>query len=80
MRLSTVDPYTLGVIDLRLKQIMNKYNQDFGGLSIILVGDFMQLPPVMGIGISLPNSAMIVAEIQEKNKKEQDIEAIPTKH
>ena len=42
---SMLDPVLLHHISFRLKQIRN-CNEDFGGLPILLVGDFFQLPPV----------------------------------
>ena len=39
---------TLGWIDRRLREIFPERNSDFfGGLSVILIGDFFQLPPVL---------------------------------
>ena len=35
-------------LDFRLKEIMQNINEDFGGVSIILLGDLLQLPPVQG--------------------------------
>jgi hypothetical protein len=38
----------LAVIDKRLRQATGKYDLYFGGISVILVGDPGQLPPVGG--------------------------------
>ena len=38
----------LAVIDKRLRQATGKYDLYFGGISVILVGDPCQLPPVGG--------------------------------
>ena len=43
---SMVGSTLLSRVDTRLRQIMGK-NQEFGGVSVILVGDLNQLPPVM---------------------------------
>ena len=44
---SMVGRRMLALIDMRLRQAFpQKQNQVFGGLSVILVGDFGQLPPV----------------------------------
>ena len=35
-------------LDFRLKEIMQNVNEEFGGVSLILLGDLLQLPPVQG--------------------------------
>ena len=47
---SMVTPRMFATLNSRLQQGKGN-NQDFGGLSIILVGDFFQLPPVLGDGL-----------------------------
>ena len=37
---------TFGYVDLRLRQAMGELNEFFVSLSIILMGDFGQLPPI----------------------------------
>ena len=44
--MSMMGQRTFGYVDLRLRQATGELNEFFGGLSIILVGDFGQLPPV----------------------------------
>ena len=41
---SSMDPTTFAIIDSRLQQIFNCTDKPFGGKSVILVGDFNQLP------------------------------------
>ena len=36
----------LGKLDRRLRQAKNRMDVAFGGISVILAGDFYQLPPV----------------------------------
>lgn len=44
--ISYVSPQLLAQIDNRLRQLMACPETSFGGISIILLGDFFQLPPV----------------------------------
>ena len=43
--ISNVPPHFLQRVDSRLKQIMNCFTLPFGGLSMLLVGDFLQKEP-----------------------------------
>jgi hypothetical protein len=47
---STLDAPSVGMIDRRLKQILES-DEDFGGVSMLFVGDFNQLGPVLKIFI-----------------------------
>ncbi len=49
--ISLVTPILLSMIDKRLKEIFNN-NNVFGGISMILLGDFQQLDPVAGKSLS----------------------------
>ncbi|XP_043471644.1 ATP-dependent DNA helicase PIF1-like [Leptopilina heterotoma] len=51
--ISMVGSCTLSRVDFRLRQIKG-INESFGGISVILVGDLYQLPPVMDRAIYLP--------------------------
>eukprot|EP00919_Chromeraceae_sp_WS-2016_P000316 GHVR01000800.1.p2 GENE.GHVR01000800.1~~GHVR01000800.1.p2 ORF type:complete len:116 (-),score=15.11 GHVR01000800.1:202-549(-) len=44
--MSMIGVYQLGAIDGRLRQIMCKPNNVFGGVFLVLCGDIGQLPPV----------------------------------
>jgi hypothetical protein len=46
--ISMTNAITLSHIDSRLRQILDKPNVPFGGIAIVLMGDFFQLPPVGG--------------------------------
>jgi hypothetical protein len=44
--ISALKPEFLAIIDQRLRTLTGKYDEEFGGLAVILMGDFFQLPPV----------------------------------
>ena len=46
--MSMVKADDLYKIHLRLQEIKSNFDEDFGGVSIVLLGDLMQLQPVMG--------------------------------
>ena len=46
--MSMVKADDLYKIDMRLKEIKSNFDEDFGGVSILLLGDLMQLQPVRG--------------------------------
>jgi len=48
--ISCITASFLGRIEKRLREIMGK-DEPFGGLSVLLLGDFFQLPPVAGISL-----------------------------
>ena len=46
--MSMVKADMLYQLDFRLKEITQKHDEDFGGVGVILLGDLLQLQPVMG--------------------------------
>lgn len=49
--ISMVDVAFLGALSHRFQQIMNS-TEDFGGLAVIVLGDFFQIPPVNGTSLA----------------------------
>lgn len=48
---SMVTPLMLAMIDAHLKQLSGNSFKPFGGISILLVGDFFQIPPTLGTSL-----------------------------
>ena len=46
--ISTVSPLMLGTLDIRMRQANENLDKPFGGIPVLFVGDFSQLPPVIG--------------------------------
>ena len=57
--ISFVSREILRSIDKRLRQLMGEEHLRFGGLPVIFVGDFYQLPPPGGSRLYMPDSATI---------------------
>ena len=53
----------LGYINVRLQEATQNYNAPVGGIALVMLDDFDQLPPV--VGSSIPEVAMRM--LQEKN-------------
>ena len=63
--ISYISPEVLGQIDNRLRQLMAKPEIPFGGIAILLLGDFYQLPPV-AVSYTLYSAAVkLLAEKEE---------------
>jgi ATP-dependent DNA helicase PIF1 len=54
---SMVGRRMLGLIDMRLRQAFPESNEPFGGRSIIMFGDFGQLPPVLDLPMYANNAS-----------------------
>ncbi len=44
--ISMIDARTLDMVDMVCRELRNKPEEAFGGIQVVLVGDFFQLPPV----------------------------------
>ena len=49
----------LGILDIRMRHARNINNIPFGGVPVLFVGDFSQLPPVMAKGLTYKLLQMI---------------------
>lgn len=70
--ISCVTAAMLAHIDQRLQQIMGCYDKPFGGLSVLVMGDMFQLPPVKGKAIykEIVEYALQTKESPGKKKKQ----------
>ena len=57
--ISTVSPEMLGILDIRMRHARDINNIPFGGVPVLFVGDFSQLPPVMAKGLTYKLLQMI---------------------
>ena len=48
----TVSSILFATLDIQMRRVTNIYSTPFGGIPILFVGDFSQLPPVMGISLT----------------------------
>ena len=58
--ISMVKPWMLAYLDERMKEATQNYEKPFGGVALIMVGDFDQQPPIGGS--SLPHLSMVLLE------------------
>jgi hypothetical protein len=64
--ISMVKPWMLSYLDDRMKEAMQVFDKPFGGVGIVMMGDFDQQPPIGGS--SLPHFAMKVLEKEYQKK------------
>ncbi|GFX96795.1 ATP-dependent DNA helicase [Trichonephila clavipes] len=65
--ISRISAQLLLKVDSRLKQITGNFQSNFGGLDIILIGDFRQLPPVGSTPIYKQPKQTLVGPILWRN-------------
>ena len=49
--ISMLTPNFLAIIDQKLRTLTGNYNDTFGNISIMLMGDFFQIPPINGMSL-----------------------------
>ena len=66
--ISTIKPQLLAYLNKRLRELRPDVNKRFGGLAVILLGDFDQLPPVGGD--SIPSTIMKREEKRRTSRRQ----------
>jgi hypothetical protein len=64
--ISMVKPWMVAYLDERLKEATQNFNKPFGGIAVIMFGDFDQQPPIGGS--SLPHFSMTLLEQEHMEK------------
>lgn len=64
--ISMLPPYLFQLLDSKLRVAKNRRNEPFGGIQLILMGDFLQLPPIKNREIEDPHTFCIETEAWEK--------------
>ena len=66
--ISMVKPWMLAYIDERLKEATQTYDKAFGGLAVLMFGDFDQQPPIGGSSLPHFCISLLEQEYQRKHK------------
>ena len=66
--ISMVKPWMLAYLDERLKEATQVYDKPFGGVAIIMFGDFDQQPPIGGSSLPSLSITLLEKEYQRKHK------------
>ena len=81
--ISMISKKLFATIDARLRQIKGLRNKPFGGVSILAVGDFYQLPPILAKPLCIPESTSLlnlwdehfeVMELTDIMRQKDDVE------
>ncbi|KAJ2916281.1 hypothetical protein MD484_g4135, partial [Candolleomyces efflorescens] len=62
------------LIDARLKELCKKFDVAFGGLSMIVAGDFAQLPPAGGLSLYSGKVSAVLLARQDQEELENTLE------
>ena len=65
--ISTIQAYMLGYINVWLQEATQNFNAPFGGIALVIIGEFDQLPPVVGSLIPEATMRMLQARFSGRN-------------